>query len=868
MGLFGFLNKKKKEEQEQQPHDVMLSLNQRQAPKEKSDVELKINNVQENIPLPNIIHQAPPATVPVEAFRTKSIDKKVESLPNIKKLVIPTQVHLSQHITQTDNSVVEIVKLHKDGLLEKEKIPTTNLVSKDTLKDGEFIDIPVSVFTDNIPPQFLSSSTSLFDNSSKVRFTKDEIIPILSQGVFAVVGYALLARLPDGLAAAEQKNTQEVFNIPLDNILPLVPPPWFMIQNQDTSTTDTINKMNNPFTTESDKEMEKEEEQYIKKSSTTLSTDVDPDATVLQDNAPNVFDPEETIIQKKIPPVESFDSEETILREAIPKSMAKGEQLLVPVERIKASLKEEFFSGSIPESLELKLPKDKVLSFLAQGNVQLSIAEFNAFSQSSLGKSDSLNELLQLDLTSIFDLIPPDWFSVQYEDTSKAELIDNMSDIFTGAFNEPKEENKTEEKETLEVKDDVITEVEKEVKEEPQAEEAVSSLITGGMFGKMSLFDDDEDEDIEIEEAVISVIEEQDDIAAPSIENEQEEIVIPVIEEEQEEIVIPVIEEEQEEIVVPVIEEEQEDIVIPVIEEEQEDIVIPVIEEEQEDIVIPVIEEEQEEIVIPVIEEEQEEIVIPIIEEESASIEDVYLLPGQGKLKSAFDIRPIAEDIAELKTSEKSRPSTAPNGIDINRSNLKDLCQLHSAGEKLALAIIDYREKNGPFNNINELKNVPGVGTSVYRSLTGLQPKADLVAAERKINKIVGFDNDKDYSLGKLIKQAQENLGFKSLILSDKDGFEICSSGDKTLLESNSEMLAATTPQLFKKTRHFLKQSNLPHPEIFTFYLDTTPVTFGVADQVFLVMVHSSNWPEPKHMKKCQELVNQLAWFCCHRAVV
>ena len=785
MGLFGFLNKKKKEEQEQQPHDVMLSLNQRQAPKEKSDVELKISGVQGNTPLPKIIPQAPPTTAPIEAFRTKSIDKKSESLPNIKKLVIPTQVHLSQHITQTDNSVVQVVKLHEAGLVGKEKVPTTNLVSKDTLKPGEFIDIPTSVFTDNISPQFLSSSTSLFDNSSKVRFTKDEIIPILSQGIFSVVGHALLARLPDGLAAKEQKNTQEVFNIPLDNILPLVPPSWFMIQNQDTSTTDTINKMNNPFATE-----EKEEEEYIKKSSTTLSTDVDSDTTVRQDNTTNVFASEETIVQKKIPTAKSLESEKTILREVIPESIVEGEQLRVPVERLKAALKNEFFSGNIPESLELKLPKDKVLSFLAQGNVQLSIAEFNTFSQSSLGKSDSLNEILQLDLTSILDLIPPDWFSVQYEDTSKAELIDNMSDIFAGAFSEPEEENKTEEKENL--KDNVNTEVEKEVKEEPQAEEAVSSLITGGMFGKISLFDDEDEE--EIEETPIPII-------------EQEETAIPVI-------------------------------------------------------------EEQEEIIIPVIEEEQEEIIIPVIEEESASIEDVYLLPGQGKLKSAFDTRPITEDIPELKISDKSRPSIAPNGIDINRSNLKDLCQLHSAGENLALAIIDYREKNGPFNNINELKNIPGVGTSVYRSLTGLQPKADLVAAERKINKIVGFGSNKDYSLGKLIKQAQENLGFKSLILSDKDGFEICSSGDKTLLESNSEMLAATTPQLFKKTRHFLKQSNLPHPELFTFYLDTTPVTFGIADQVFLVMVHCSNWPEPKHMKKCQELVNQLAWFCCHRAVV
>ena len=160
------------------------------------------------------------------------------------------------------------------------------------------------------------------------------------------------------------------------------------------------------------------------------------------------------------------------------------------------------------------------------------------------------------------------------------------------------------------------------------------------------------------------------------------------------------------------------------------------------------------------------------------------------------------------------------------------------------------------------------MGSAVYKSLTGLRPSSDLVAAERRINKSVGLDTDKDYPLRKIIKEAQEKFDFKSIILSDKDGFEICSSGDKSLLESNSELLAATTPQLFKKTRHFLKQSLLPHPEVFTFYLEDTPVTFGIADEVFMVMVHSSKWPDPKHMKQCRTLINELAWFCSYRAIV
>ena len=159
------------------------------------------------------------------------------------------------------------------------------------------------------------------------------------------------------------------------------------------------------------------------------------------------------------------------------------------------------------------------------------------------------------------------------------------------------------------------------------------------------------------------------------------------------------------------------------------------------------------------------------------------------------------------------------------------------------------------------------MGTSVYKALTGLRPSADLEAGERRINKHVDLSTDKDHSLGKIIEAASQKFNFQSLILSGKDGFEICSTGDKSLLESNSELLAAATPQLFKKTKHFLKQANLPHPEVFTFYLEDKPVTFGIADEVFLVMVHNTSWPDAKHMKNCSQLIDDLAWYCSYRAV-
>lgn len=56
--------------------------------------------------------------------------------------------------------------------------------------------------------------------------------------------------------------------------------------------------------------------------------------------------------------------------------------------------------------------------------------------------------------------------------------------------------------------------------------------------------------------------------------------------------------------------------------------------------------------------------------------------------------------------------STALSGakININSANLQQLQQLNGVGEKKAQAILDYRQQNGKFKNIDELQNIKGIG--------------------------------------------------------------------------------------------------------------------------------------------------------------
>ena len=55
--------------------------------------------------------------------------------------------------------------------------------------------------------------------------------------------------------------------------------------------------------------------------------------------------------------------------------------------------------------------------------------------------------------------------------------------------------------------------------------------------------------------------------------------------------------------------------------------------------------------------------------------------------------------------------------VNLNTATSSDLETLPNIGPAKALAIIQYREKNGPFQSIEDLKNVDGIGEKTYEKL-------------------------------------------------------------------------------------------------------------------------------------------------------
>lgn len=71
---------------------------------------------------------------------------------------------------------------------------------------------------------------------------------------------------------------------------------------------------------------------------------------------------------------------------------------------------------------------------------------------------------------------------------------------------------------------------------------------------------------------------------------------------------------------------------------------------------------------------------------------------------------PSGGESADQSTSEASR-------INLNTADVSQLTTLTGVGESKALAIIAYREENGPFTSIEDIMNVPGIKEGTYEKI-------------------------------------------------------------------------------------------------------------------------------------------------------
>jgi competence protein ComEA len=74
-------------------------------------------------------------------------------------------------------------------------------------------------------------------------------------------------------------------------------------------------------------------------------------------------------------------------------------------------------------------------------------------------------------------------------------------------------------------------------------------------------------------------------------------------------------------------------------------------------------------------------------------------------------------DASTGTTASSTGTMGATAQVNINSGDLTALETLDGVGEVIGQAIIDYREKNGPFKTIDEIQNVSGIGPVTFANI-------------------------------------------------------------------------------------------------------------------------------------------------------
>ena len=83
-------------------------------------------------------------------------------------------------------------------------------------------------------------------------------------------------------------------------------------------------------------------------------------------------------------------------------------------------------------------------------------------------------------------------------------------------------------------------------------------------------------------------------------------------------------------------------------------------------------------------------------------------------------VKKITIPTSNSQYSANNAISTIKRLLDINTATAEQLMALPQIGELKAQAILTYRNDHGPFQTLEDLMEVPGIGESIFEALKNL----------------------------------------------------------------------------------------------------------------------------------------------------
>ena len=77
-------------------------------------------------------------------------------------------------------------------------------------------------------------------------------------------------------------------------------------------------------------------------------------------------------------------------------------------------------------------------------------------------------------------------------------------------------------------------------------------------------------------------------------------------------------------------------------------------------------------------------------------------------------VNPAFAEAEKTGANQSNETLASMEKININKADTKTLTTLKGIGKDRAVKIVEYREKNGPFQKIEDLMKVKGIGKKIF----------------------------------------------------------------------------------------------------------------------------------------------------------
>lgn len=85
--------------------------------------------------------------------------------------------------------------------------------------------------------------------------------------------------------------------------------------------------------------------------------------------------------------------------------------------------------------------------------------------------------------------------------------------------------------------------------------------------------------------------------------------------------------------------------------------------------------------------------------------------------QSSINLARVLEDGEQILVAQKGENVETDDLLHLNRASAAELDALPGIGPTLSKRIIDWRDTNGPFHNVEDLKNIAGIGDRLFAGI-------------------------------------------------------------------------------------------------------------------------------------------------------